>query len=116
MSQFRRSFMKHWFAVEAIPIYAVVGVVVAGGTWYLARLARGPQVVWTKSNPTPWNDIKPDEGTKLLTVNQHFEKRYARTPLSSPSTALTTHHTAGSGESCKASRRPTVSALPGAEY
>lgn len=31
-------------------------------------------VVWTKENPTPWNDIKPNEGTKMLTVNQHFEK------------------------------------------
>lgn len=31
-------------------------------------------VVWTKDNPTPWNDIKPDEGTKLLTVNQRFDK------------------------------------------
>lgn len=71
--------------------YAVIGLVVVGGGWYLSRLARGPTgalkkscsnmrtsdlvaVVWTKENPTPWNDIKPDEGTKLLTVNQHFEK------------------------------------------
>lgn len=34
--------------------------------------------MWTKENPTPWNDIKPNEGTKLLTVNQHFEKGYVR--------------------------------------
>lgn len=33
-----------------------------------------PVVVWTKENPTPWNDIKPDEGTKILTVNQQFSK------------------------------------------
>jgi len=32
-------------------------------------------VVWTKSNPTPWNTIKQDEGTKLLSVNQKFDKR-----------------------------------------
>ncbi|KAI0723491.1 hypothetical protein C8Q76DRAFT_723088 [Earliella scabrosa] len=82
MSQFRRAgFMKHWFAVEAIPIYAVVGIVVAGGSWYLARLARGPTVVWTKENPTPWNDIKPDENTKILTVNQHFDKNWERKKL-----------------------------------
>ncbi|OBZ71771.1 hypothetical protein A0H81_08209 [Grifola frondosa] len=42
MSQMRKSFMKNWFAVEALPIYAVVGIVVAGGSWYLTRLARGP--------------------------------------------------------------------------
>lgn len=33
-------------------------------------------VVWTKENPTPWNDVKPDENTKLLTVNHQFDKRY----------------------------------------
>ncbi|KAI0773785.1 hypothetical protein C8Q74DRAFT_1200796 [Fomes fomentarius] len=77
MSQFRRSgFMKNWFAVEVRVVYAVVGLVVAGGSWYLTRLARGPTVVWTKDNPTPWNDVKPDENTKLLTVNQQFDKRY----------------------------------------
>ncbi|TCD70459.1 hypothetical protein EIP91_003220 [Steccherinum ochraceum] len=74
MSGLRRGFMKNWFAVEALPIYAVVGIVVAGGSWYLTRLARGPTIVWTKENPTPWNDIKPNEGTKLVTVNQHFDK------------------------------------------
>ena len=32
-------------------------------------------VIWTKNNPTPWNTIKPDENTKLMSVNQKFEKR-----------------------------------------
>ncbi|THH33738.1 hypothetical protein EUX98_g479 [Antrodiella citrinella] len=68
--------LKRVQKMNAIPIYAVVGVVLAGGGWYLVRLARGPTVVWTKDNPTPWNDIKPNEGTKILTVNQHFEKGY----------------------------------------
>ncbi len=85
--------------VSLLRSYAIVGVVVAGGTWYLTRLARGPHgasslygraeaggltmcaVVWTKDNPTPWNDIKPDENTKLLTVNQHFEKKYVSSAL-----------------------------------
>ncbi|KAF8665644.1 hypothetical protein AX16_000099 [Volvariella volvacea WC 439] len=70
-----RNLRKNWFAVEAVPIYVIIGSVVAGGTWYLTRLATGPTVVWTKSNPTPWNTIKPEEGTKLLAVNQKFEKR-----------------------------------------
>ncbi|KAI0698868.1 hypothetical protein BC835DRAFT_1333002 [Cytidiella melzeri] len=78
---FRRGFMKNWFAVEATPIYAVVGAVVVGAGWYLVRLARGPAVVWTKDNPTPWNDIKPNEGTKLLTVNQTFDKGWERKKL-----------------------------------
>jgi NADH dehydrogenase (ubiquinone) 1 alpha subcomplex subunit 4 len=36
-------------------------------------------VVWTKSNPTPWNTIQHDQGTKLVEVNQKFDKRYAIT-------------------------------------
>ncbi|OCH95866.1 hypothetical protein OBBRIDRAFT_830467 [Obba rivulosa] len=80
-AQFRRTFMKNWFAVEAIPIYAVVGLVVGGGSWYLFRLARGPTVVWTRDNPQPWNDVKPNENTKLLSVNQQFEKSWERRKL-----------------------------------
>ncbi|KAF9452007.1 hypothetical protein P691DRAFT_697965, partial [Macrolepiota fuliginosa MF-IS2] len=72
----RRSLMKNWFAVEAVPIYVIIGGVVVGASWYLGRLAFGPGVVWTKSNPTPWNNIKPNEGTKMMEVNQKFEKRY----------------------------------------
>ncbi|EIN10334.1 hypothetical protein PUNSTDRAFT_99774 [Punctularia strigosozonata HHB-11173 SS5] len=74
----QKSFMKHWFAIEAIPIYAIIGGVIVGGSWYLTRLARGPTVVWTKDNPTPWNKIQPDEGTKLISVNQKFEKSWSR--------------------------------------
>ena len=33
-------------------------------------------VIWTKNNPTPWNTIQPNENTKMLTVNQKFEKEY----------------------------------------
>lgn len=78
---FRKTFMKNWFAIEAIPIYVIIGGVVAGATWYLGRLAMGPTVVWTKSNPTPWNTIKPEENTKLLTVQQKFDKNWSRDKL-----------------------------------
>lgn len=74
--------------------YVVVGAVVVGSSWYLTRLARGPHgkqhyalilrilnschcvVIWTKSNPTPWNDVKQDENVKMMAVSQKFEKRY----------------------------------------
>lgn len=36
-----------------------------------------PAVVWTNSNPTPWNSVKQDENVKMMAVNQKFEKRYA---------------------------------------
>ncbi|KAG6830629.1 hypothetical protein H0H92_015721 [Tricholoma furcatifolium] len=70
----RSGFMKHWFAIEAIPIYAIIGGIVCGATWYTYRLAMGPTVVWTKSNPTPWNTVEPGQTTKMMTVNQKFDK------------------------------------------
>jgi len=73
--------MKNWYAVEAIPIYAIIGGVLAGGTWYLHRLATGPTVVWTKNNSTPWNTIKQDENTKIMSVNQKFERSWSRDRL-----------------------------------
>ncbi|KAG2742605.1 hypothetical protein P692DRAFT_20811415 [Suillus brevipes Sb2] len=76
-----RTFMRNWFAIEAIPIYAVIGLAVGGAGWYLTRLARGPTVVWTKSNPTPWNDIKQDENIKILDVNSRFSKSWSRDKL-----------------------------------
>ncbi|OJA07688.1 hypothetical protein AZE42_01880 [Rhizopogon vesiculosus] len=76
-----RTFMRNWFAIEAIPIYAVIGLAVGGAGWYLARLARGPTVVWTKNNPTPWNDIKPDENIKMMDVNSKFAKSWSRDKL-----------------------------------
>ncbi|EKM80245.1 NdufA4, NADH dehydrogenase 1 alpha subcomplex, 4, 9kDa [Agaricus bisporus var. burnettii JB137-S8] len=72
----RNSFMRNWYSVEAIPIYVIIGGVVVGASWFLGRLATGPYVVWSKSNPTPWNTIKPDEGTKIMEINQKFDKRY----------------------------------------
>ncbi|KAG6866003.1 hypothetical protein C0991_009675 [Blastosporella zonata] len=72
----RSNLMKHWFAIEAIPIYAIIGGIVAGAGWYTYRLAMGPNVVWTKSNPTPWNTIEPGQTTKMMTVNQKFDKRF----------------------------------------
>ncbi|KAN0131041.1 hypothetical protein V8E53_010950 [Lactarius tabidus] len=77
----RRTFMKHWWAIEAVPIYVVIGAVVVGGTWYLGRLAHGPHVVWTKANPTPWNTVKQDENVKMMAVNQKFEKSWSRDKL-----------------------------------
>jgi NADH-ubiquinone reductase complex 1 MLRQ subunit len=38
-------------------------------------------VVWTKSNPTPWNEVKQDENVKMMAVNQKFDKRYVYVPL-----------------------------------
>ncbi|KAF8227971.1 hypothetical protein L208DRAFT_1293919 [Tricholoma matsutake] len=77
----RSSLMKHWFAVEAIPIYVIIGGVVAGAAWYTYRLSMGSSVVWTKNNPTPWNTVKPDENTKMMSVNQKFERSWSRDRL-----------------------------------
>ncbi|TFK74436.1 hypothetical protein BDN72DRAFT_53563 [Pluteus cervinus] len=81
MSMWRRNLMKNWYAVEAIPIYVIIGGVMVGATWYVGRLALGPSVVWTKTNPTPWNTVKPDENTKLGAVNQKFGGSWSRDKL-----------------------------------
>ena len=49
---------------------------------YLSRLARGPDVIWDrKNNPTPWNNVEPGTNTKLMSVNQQFDKSYKRDRL-----------------------------------
>ncbi|GAC93386.1 hypothetical protein PHSY_000951 [Pseudozyma hubeiensis SY62] len=50
--------------------------------WYLSRLARGPDVIWDrKNNPTPWNNVEPGTNTKMMSVNQQFDKQYKRDRL-----------------------------------
>ena len=39
----RRGFKKHWFAVEATPIYVIVVGALGGAGWYLGRLALRPE-------------------------------------------------------------------------
>ncbi|KAH8118486.1 hypothetical protein DFH11DRAFT_1686641 [Phellopilus nigrolimitatus] len=68
-----RGFMKNW--------YAILGLAMGGGSWYLTRLARGPTVVWTRNNPEPWNSIQPDQSTKFINVNHKLEKSWNRDKL-----------------------------------
>ncbi|CAB4405157.1 hypothetical protein RhiirA5_350248 [Rhizophagus irregularis] len=75
----RSTFMRNWYRIEVLPIYAVTGVAVVGAGWYLTRLARGPEVVWDKkNNPTPWNNIQDGTQVKLMTVNHKCERKYRR--------------------------------------
>ncbi|KAG9011135.1 hypothetical protein FRB90_007455 [Tulasnella sp. 427] len=77
-----RYIRKHWYAPEAIPIYAVIGIAVGGATWYLTRLARGPDVIWDrKNNPQPWLNVDQGTNTKMMAVNQKFDKSYTRDKL-----------------------------------
>ncbi|KAG0150536.1 hypothetical protein CROQUDRAFT_176013 [Cronartium quercuum f. sp. fusiforme G11] len=70
-----RQVMKHWYDPAAIPIYVVMGTAVTGASWYLLRLARGPDIVWDRhNNPQPWNNVQQGQNTKLMTVNQTFSK------------------------------------------
>lgn len=65
--------------------------VVLAGTWHVSRKALrvsstspslldltvvGIKVVWTKSNPTPWNSVKPDENIKMMDPSGKFSKRF----------------------------------------
>ncbi|ELU45593.1 cytoplasmic tRNA 2-thiolation protein 1 [Rhizoctonia solani AG-1 IA] len=71
----RKSLFQTWFAVEAIPIYAVVVGAVGGAGWYMTRLATRPDIVWDRrNNPTPWMSVEQGMQTKLMSVNQKFDK------------------------------------------
>ncbi|KZS97736.1 hypothetical protein SISNIDRAFT_449292 [Sistotremastrum niveocremeum HHB9708] len=77
----KKTAWQNWFAIEAIPIYVIIGGAVTGAGWYLTRLARGPDVIWSKNNPTPWNSIHPDENVKLTSGHHKFEKSWSRDKL-----------------------------------
>ena len=34
------------YSVEVLPIYVITAAAVGGASWYISRLARGPDVVW----------------------------------------------------------------------
>ncbi|CAE6446185.1 unnamed protein product [Rhizoctonia solani] len=71
----RKTLFQTWFAVEAIPIYAVVVGAVGGAGWYCTRLATRPDIIWDRrNNPTPWMSVEQGMQTKLHSVNQKFDK------------------------------------------
>ncbi|KAI9140225.1 hypothetical protein BKA69DRAFT_1125810 [Paraphysoderma sedebokerense] len=76
-----RTFFKTWYRHEVLPIIAVLGVAVTGATWYCTRLLRHPEVVYSRSNPYPWQKVDQDTQLKLMTVNQTFGKKYSRSDL-----------------------------------
>ncbi|KAL1741904.1 hypothetical protein HDZ31DRAFT_66482 [Schizophyllum fasciatum] len=69
---------RDWYAVEALPIWIIIGTVGGLAALSIVRAVHAPSVQWTKDNPTPWNRIKQDEGVKLLQVNQTFDKKWKR--------------------------------------
>jgi len=78
MSAFRRA-LGNWYSLEIVPVVLVLGCGVGGASWYLTRLARGPEVVWAKkSNPYPWQNVDQDTNVKLMSVQRDFKKQYVR--------------------------------------
>ncbi|KAJ7477106.1 hypothetical protein B0H11DRAFT_1290902 [Mycena galericulata] len=73
--------MKHWFAVEAIPIVVLVTGMVSFASYFTYRSAMGPSIQWSKKNPEPWNSIRPNEGVKMVQINQKFDKTWRREHL-----------------------------------
>ncbi|KAF7354986.1 hypothetical protein MSAN_01414100 [Mycena sanguinolenta] len=73
-----KSALKPWLAVEALPLVALVGGMVSFASYFTARSAMGPTispVQWTKKNSEPWNSIRPDQGVKMVQVNQKFDNK-----------------------------------------
>ncbi|KAJ3218766.1 hypothetical protein HK099_004931 [Clydaea vesicula] len=65
-----------------VAVYPILGLMVFSSgfaTWYVSRLARGPDVVWNrKGNPEPWMDVKQTETTKFFNPNGRFESHWSR--------------------------------------
>ncbi|KAG8761426.1 hypothetical protein FRC14_003839 [Serendipita sp. 396] len=70
----RRSAFSKWFAIEAIPIYVIIGGAVTGASWYLYRLGTRPDVIWTRKNPEPWQTVKQNENIKFMSIHKDFDK------------------------------------------
>jgi len=78
----RKTLFQTWFAIEAVPIYAVVGIAVGGAGWYLTRLARGPDVIWDrKGNPSPWVDVSKNTNIKLMDASGTLTEPWVRRRL-----------------------------------
>ncbi|KAJ3368978.1 hypothetical protein GGF31_005939 [Allomyces arbusculus] len=73
-----RSFLKTWYRHEVLPIVVVVGAAVSGATFYVARLARHQEVVWTRENPQPWNRIQSHQNTKFVNLNKALTEDFKR--------------------------------------
>ncbi|KAF7301606.1 hypothetical protein MIND_00726100 [Mycena indigotica] len=73
--------MKPWMAVEALPIVALVTGMVSFASYFTYRSAMGPSIQWSKTNPEPWNRIKPNEGVKMVEINHKFPQIWHRDQL-----------------------------------
>ncbi|KAJ3411766.1 hypothetical protein HDV05_001724 [Chytridiales sp. JEL 0842] len=70
---------KNLAPIGVYPLFGIMAVAVGGCSWYILRLARGPDVVWAKkSNPTPWLTVKQDQTTKLYDPYGRFKESWTR--------------------------------------
>ncbi|KAJ7237200.1 hypothetical protein B0H12DRAFT_1026430, partial [Mycena haematopus] len=53
----------------------LVAGVVSFASYFSARSAMGPTIQWSKKNSEPWNSIRPDQGVKMVQVNQKFDRK-----------------------------------------
>ncbi|KAI9335752.1 hypothetical protein BDR26DRAFT_524339 [Obelidium mucronatum] len=58
------------------PIFAILGVAGAGASWYLSRLARSQDVVWSRKNPFPHLDVPEGHTVKMMDPNGSFEGKF----------------------------------------
>ncbi|KAI9168532.1 hypothetical protein H9P43_007905 [Blastocladiella emersonii ATCC 22665] len=73
-----RAFLKTWYRPEVSPIIAVVAVALSGASYYVFRLARHQEVVWTKDNPQPWNKVEQNQTTKFINMHPGLTDKFKR--------------------------------------
>ncbi|KAH7320387.1 NADH-ubiquinone reductase complex 1 MLRQ subunit-domain-containing protein [Rhizoctonia solani] len=70
------------------PLFAAVGAGVVGAGWYGFHVLKNNQdvLIARTTNPTPWNNVRQDQNTKLYSPNADFWK--SRTGLPDPRSAF----------------------------
>ncbi|KIJ37483.1 hypothetical protein M422DRAFT_260158 [Sphaerobolus stellatus SS14] len=57
-------FRQNWWTIENIPQSVFTLATGIAGLAYLYRAGLGPEIVWTRKNPEPYNTIDQDETPK----------------------------------------------------
>ncbi|KIM25176.1 hypothetical protein M408DRAFT_74719 [Serendipita vermifera MAFF 305830] len=72
----RKTAFQKWFAIEVRFCYVIMTGALGGASWYIYRLSTRPDIVWTRKNPEPFQTVKPNETTKMMSGTHRFDGKW----------------------------------------